>query len=95
MLEQKQYKLSNNILYTEIEQDERLLIVNLNEKTEYRTYSIKGPAVFMFNEILKGKSQSQIINETIKIYSVPKDVLSKDIKDLIHSLKQNGIVEPL
>ena len=24
-----------------------------------------------------------------------KDILSKDIKDLIHSLKQNGIVEPL
>lgn len=64
----------------------------LFDPTSGHTYTLNSVGTFILKKMIEKYSFDQIIEEMIKAYDVPKDVLYRDLEQFFHFLSEQGII---
>jgi len=68
--------------------------VLINTKTSYY-YSLNRVGTFVWNMLTeKGRTPAELLRAIQKEYSPPKDAAARDLENLLHDLKKEGLVIP-
>ncbi len=82
------WKINKNIAFRVI--DGEIFIVTSFDKT---LHNLNPLATFIFQQIEKKKTQSDIVSEICKEYEVEKDIVEKDLEEFLKKLKEKNILQ--
>lgn len=81
-------RLASSIVWRRI--GETIFIVDTKKNI---LYELNETASFIFEKVLEGKREDEIVSEMESIYEVDKEELEADVKDLINEFYQEGFYE--
>ena len=84
-------RLNSEYSLQEIDGEYVLIHSNESEVDFSKVITFNEVGAFIFNKIKEGKSKDEILDDLIKEYDAPKDVIEADLNDFIKDLIKNKI----